>query len=140
MNNPLNEKIVYQTVLNGELEIDDQGRIWRIAKRGWDRWNKAIRLNKCKRVRAEHLTPLGYLQIRVMVNGKRYHLGAHRLVYFHFFGPIPKGITVNHKNGKKSDNEPRNLELATYSEQIRHAIKVLGFQNKRDAAGRFCGA
>jgi hypothetical protein len=126
MNNPMSEKTVYQAVLNGEIEIDSQGRIWRVGKRGWDRWKKCVCLKKCKRVRAEHLTPQGYLQIRVMFDKKRIHLGAHRLVYYHFFGPIPKGMTINHKNGIRADNNPGNIELATYAEQTKHAIDVLG--------------
>ncbi len=35
-------------------------------------------------------------------------------------------MTINHKNGHKSDNRPANLELATYSEQAIHARQVLG--------------
>jgi len=52
--------------------------------------------------------------------------GAHRLVWASRGGPIPEGWTINHVNGKKTDNRPENLELATYSEQRLHAIKVLG--------------
>jgi len=68
----------------------------------------------------------GYLQVRMMVAGKRHHAAAHRLVWFHIHGPIPDGVTVNHKNGMKSENWLGNLELATYSEQRRHALAVLG--------------
>ncbi len=113
-------------VIGGELEIDRQGRIWRVAKRGWDRWNQHVRLNKCNRVRAEHRTPLGYLQIRVMIGKVRTYVGAHRLVYRCLVGPIPEGLTINHKNGIKDDNRPRNFELATASQQVRHALDILG--------------
>lgn len=119
------EAQLYSAVLAGEMEIDSEGRIWRLAKRGWDRWNKCVKLNKCKRVRAENRLPHGYLQIRTMVDGRRAQVGAHRIVYRHFNGPIPAGLTVNHKNGKKDDNTPDNLELATYSEQQIHALRVL---------------
>ena len=119
------EAMIYRAVLDGELKIDEQGRIWRIAKRGWDRWNKRVRLNKCAKVRAEHPTPQGYLQIRVMFNGHRIYLQASRLVYFHFFGHIPLGMTINHKNGVKPDNKPSNLELMDYRQQAIHARHVL---------------
>ena len=115
---------IYKSVLNKELIISENGEIWRIAKRGWDRWSKNVRTNKCKKVRAEH--DVGeYLTIRTMYNGRRFTTGAHRLVYFHFYGKIPKGKTVNHKDGNKKNNHPNNLELLTDKQQIFHARNVL---------------
>lgn len=78
----------------------------------------------CEPRRAENLAGK-YLQVRVMFAGTRFHAMAHRLVWLHFEGPIPSGLTVNHKNGIWSDNRPVNLELATPSEQTRHARTVL---------------
>jgi DNA-binding XRE family transcriptional regulator len=97
------EEILFGLIQRGKFTIDDQGRIWKGNKR------------------AEHKTPSGYLQLRSMVNGIRYYVGAHRLVWIFFNGPIPDGMLVNHKNGQKDDNRPWNLELNTYSENIRHA-------------------
>lgn len=134
------ENQVLSAVESGLFEIDDLGRIWRLGKRGWDRWKRKIRINTCLKVRAENKTGLGYLQIRVMVNGKRAHAGAHRVVWRFFNGDIPLGMTINHKNGNKSDNRPENLELATYSDQIKHAIHTLGHHKNRDSQGRFSGA
>ena len=119
------EAQVYAAVVAGELEIDEAGRIWRVAKRGWNRWKKIVEVRPCKKVRAENKTGLGYLQIRTMVNKKRAQVGAHRIVFRHFNGPIQHGVTINHKNGKKDDNRPENLELATYSEQQIHALHIL---------------
>jgi DNA-binding XRE family transcriptional regulator len=110
MNNPLTESILVNFVLKGEWEIDSQGRIW----------------NKKTGRRAEHVVPHGYLQVRKMMRGKRLCVGAHRLVWRYFKGPIPPGLTINHRNGEKADNRPENLELATYSEQAVHAHRVLG--------------
>ncbi|MBU0643679.1 MAG: HNH endonuclease [Alphaproteobacteria bacterium] len=39
--------------------------------------------------------------------------------------PIPASMTINHKDGVKTNNRPENLELATMSEQRRHALDVL---------------
>lgn len=46
---------------------------------------------------------------------------AHRLVWQHFYGDIPLGMTVNHINGLKDDNRPENLTLSSYREQMQHA-------------------
>ena len=125
MSAPLNrEDEVYRAVEAGELTIDSDGRIWRIGARRGDRWGGTTRLIPCEPRRAEHATGT-YLQVRVMFQGIRVHAMAHRLVWFHFHGPIPSGLTVNHKNGTKTDNRPSNLELATPLEQVLHARKVL---------------
>lgn len=119
-----NEEAVYQAVVNGELEIDNLGQIWRIACRRADRWNGGTKIIPCKRRRAEN--DMGdYFQIRVMFDGKRHIALAHRLVWRHFKGPIPTGLTINHKDGQKKRNVPDNLELATYSEQQIHATQAL---------------
>jgi hypothetical protein len=111
------EEVVYPYVLTGLLTIDSEGRIWRSG------------------FRAENRTTLGYLQVRLMLGAKRYHALAHRLVYRHVSGqPIPDGLTINHRNGKKDDNRPGNLELASYSQQAVHARRVLG-RGRLDQSG-----
>lgn len=121
---PAIENRVYQAVLNGELRIDTQGRVWRLAARRWDRWVQQTRTMPCEPRRAEHNTG-SYLQVRVMFHGQRAYALAHRLVWRHFRGPIPEGLTINHRNGVKQDNRPENLELATDREQVQHARQVL---------------
>ena len=119
------EEKVYEAVIRCELEIDSMGRIWRIGKRGWDRWKKEVVTKSCKRVRAEHRLPLGYLQIRAMIDGVRYNGLAHRLVWFHVNGSIPDGFVINHKNGIKDDNRPSNLEIVSPSDNAKHAANEL---------------
>jgi hypothetical protein len=89
------------------FEIDAEGHVWRRARRG-------IR-------RAEHRTPAGYLQVRWMTGGVRYYAGAHRLVWQHFNGDIPLGHEINHDNGLKDDNRPRNLVCGSGGENMKHA-------------------
>ena len=105
MSNP--ERVVITAVLAGVLRIDDQGRVWRNTKRG--------------EVRAEKKLPNGYLQVRWMTGGVRYCAGAHRLVWQSVHGDITDGMTINHKNGLRDQNNIGNLEQATYSEQAKHA-------------------
>lgn len=135
MKSKQNETFVYQAVKNGDIEIRSDGTIWRLRKRGWDRWKSEAISRPCKPVRAEHDSG-EYFQIRAMLDGKRVMALAHRLVWLHFHGPIPEGITLNHKNGIKKDNRPSNLELATYREQQIHATRVLRIGHACDQHGQ----
>ena len=125
MNIQRSEIKVYRAVQRGELEIDNEGRIWRTHLQINNRWTGQLTMKPCKRRRAEHRVTQGYLQVHLMENKVRANASAHRLVWHHFFGAIPDGLTINHKNGIKDDNHPQNLELATASQQALHAARVL---------------
>lgn len=130
METRFNEEFVYPAVLAGELEIDSDGRIWRVMRKRQNNWAKTYTLVPCKRVRAEAMNDR-YLQVKVMKDGVRKYAAAHRLVWRHVNGPIPPGKTVNHIDGVTTNNRPQNLELATHKEQTAHAYAVL----KRKRAG-----
>lgn len=49
---------------------------------------------------------------------------VHRLVVKTFMGEIPLGLAVNHKDGDKTNNNLSNLEVVTYSENMRHAYRI----------------
>lgn len=120
----MNEAQVYEAVTSGELEIDEQGRVWRIAVRRWGR------IDPVPRRRAERHHPQyrrgrdGYLLVTRKVDGIEIATGAHRLVWLHFNGKIPDGQQINHVNGSKQDNRPENLELVTGSENVAHAHRT----------------
>ena len=61
----------------------------------------------------------GYLQIVLRKNGIARTLRVHRLVAAAFLGP--SFLTVNHKNGDKTDNRPCNLEYLSNRDNMRHA-------------------
>lgn len=118
------EQAVYEGILNGELEIDAEGFIWRIASRCGAGKGKSV-LIQVPRKRAEYPHRHGYLFVARMVNGIKHQVLAHRLVWVHVHGLIPDGLTINHKNGVKTCNRPDNLELATHGEQALHALHVI---------------
>lgn len=68
----------------------------------------------------------------------------HRMVAQAFLGPAPGGATdVNHINGDRSDNRVENLEWATRSQNMLHAVNVLGRKlgpPGRRMSGGFCQA
>lgn len=112
------EEIILQLEAAGEFEIRPDGTIWRLKVR---RGNITL---PCPPRRAEHRTPHGYLQVRAMVGCRRYHVGAHRVIWWKFRGPIPDGMVINHINGQKDDNRLENLELVTPSGNAMHAHRT----------------
>ncbi len=118
MGKPDPTSVVHEIVLLGHLEIDQEGRVWRVMER------RGQSVFAVPRRRAEHRSP-HYLQVRVMVGGVRYHACAHRVVWVHHNGPIPHGMEINHINGVKTDNRPANLEMVTRSKNVKHAVRVL---------------
>ena len=134
----MNETTIYrEAVETGELEIDAEGRIWRVAKRHGNQ--SGTQVLPVERRRAErHLadyrrgTDRGYLVVRrKRADQREIATGAHRLVWLHFHGPIPEGLEINHRNGDKQDNRPDNLQLVTTAENAAHAYET----GLRDNAG-----
>jgi hypothetical protein len=67
--------------------------------------------NLARQSKGSHLDKHGY---RILHSGKRggYNQPEHHSVMERIIGrPILKGETVHHKNGKRADNRPENLEL-----------------------------
>lgn len=66
----LSERLLVDLVRSGEWEIDAQGRVWRNFRRRGNKHHGGFRLDPCERSRAEKPTPAGYLQVRMMVDGR----------------------------------------------------------------------
>lgn len=120
------EEQVYKAVTEGWFDIRPDGSIWRVRQRKANRWNTSVTVKDVKPHRIDAVVGVGYRMVKFMVDGVQATALAHRLVWFHLHGKIPPGMTINHKNGDKSDNRPENLELATYAENSQHAVQVLG--------------
>lgn len=66
----------------------------------------------------------GYLRVTLSRNNRRLPHLVHRLVAAAFLG-LPKGLVVNHKDGDRHNNNLKNLEVVTRSENERHKWDVL---------------
>lgn len=101
----------------GVIEIRSDGSVWRLKHgkggRGW---------RVCKPYLAGSVhSHSKYRVISWMEKGTFYTVRAHRLVYVHFFGMIPEGYEIHHKNNNKIDNRPENLEVVTHKVNMRRA-------------------
>lgn len=101
----------------GKLEYRN-GEIWRL----WElrrNWLVSPR-------RAEKQTTNGYYTLRVTDKSIGYplYVMAHRVIWAFFNDSIPSGMTINHKNGIKTDNRIENLELVTQKENNAHARRI----------------
>lgn len=71
--------------------------------------------------------PRGYEIVNLMVNGNRIGVAVHTLVAATFVPNPEEKPQVNHIDGDKSNNHADNLEWSTESENMLHAVYVLGF-------------
>lgn len=69
----------------------------------------------------------GYQIVNFMIDGKRIGISVHTLVASVFVPNPDDKIQVNHIDGNKTNNAFYNLEWVTPSENIQHAISILGF-------------
>lgn len=75
-----------------------------------------------------HIHKLGYLYANLFVGKgktkKRVSLRIHRLVVEAFVGKIRKGLTVDHLDFNKQNNDISNLEVVTRAENLRRYHKA----------------
>lgn len=97
--------------------VSDEGRVAR--RNGGREW--ILRPGKNSR---------GYMMVQINLEGTRGSRKArtvHSLVLEAFVGPRPTPRHQgNHKDGDRANNGLRNLEWVTPSENVRHAIDILG--------------
>ena len=111
---------VWKQVDGWPYEVSDIGRVRHVG-------GNPIKL----RVR-----PTGYVSACLSNHGARRYVAVHRIVASAFI-PNPNGKPeVNHKDGDRSNNDVRNLEWVTRSENERHAYRVLKKEPNRPWAGK----
>ena len=96
-------------------EVSDRGNVRRSAP---GRCTHAGRVMKQQRM------AIGYLMVRPTVDGINVSVYVHDAVAAAFLGPKPDGMSVNHKDGNKTNNVPGNLEYVTHAENMRHAAET----------------
>lgn len=113
---------------NGRYRVNSEGHVFSHVHQD----KKTGEINR-KRLKPS-LNNSGYHGVCLYLDGlgkrNRKHHGVHILVAMAFLRRAPQDVEVNHRNGKKTDNNVRNLEWCTHSENERHAIKM-GLKGKK---------
>jgi hypothetical protein len=126
------ERLMLAAVHQGIFRVDNDGTIWRIGAR-----TRIGRIRPVEAKRAEELRPDGYSNVRLTIEGREIAIGAHRMVWLHLNGDIEEKLEINHRNGRRSDNHPSNLEPLTPGENLKHAYDQLGrFRPAGESNGR----
>lgn len=71
----------------------------------------------------------GYAIINICINGRAKGVAVHTMVARAFCEGYQEGLTVNHKDGDKLNNNSNNLEWITSYDNMKHARTVLGKSN-----------
>jgi hypothetical protein len=69
-----------------------------------------------------HSNFYGYIRVKRpdLTENRGGMIAEHRAVWIDYYGVIPEGVVVHHKNGDKSDNRIENLELFDGNGIYRH--------------------
>jgi len=84
-----------------DYSIDENGDVWS---------TKYGRLKKL----TTHKNARGHHRVSISLNGFKYTLDVHRLVYKIFVGEIPDSMDVYHLDRNKDNNHANNLVLASH--------------------------
>jgi DNA-binding transcriptional regulator YiaG len=126
------EQAFLAQVALGWFLVKGDGTIWRMIKFTGGGTPSLKRINSTRAERSKSKQD-GYPRVLFWHQGKRLKVHAHRIVWMVANkADIPDSMEINHKHedGDKSRNHPGNLELVTRSENVKHAIHVLGKKRK----------
>jgi hypothetical protein len=87
---------------------------------------KSLNYNKSNKEKLLKIRLLksGYCRVYLCKNGKARDFYIHRLVAINFLLKKDKDIQVNHIDGNKSNNNIKNLEWCSQSENMIHSYKI----------------
>jgi hypothetical protein len=99
---------------HGVYQVSNKGRVRRTE--GYRSHNRCF-------IKTAKPDRYGYPCVWITTDGERKNASVHRLVAEAFIGKCPAELSVNHKDGVKSNND-ENLEYVTQSENMRHAHRM----------------
>ena len=126
------EKAFLAFLAVGVFSIDQHGKIWKHRRLigGSQTGTPPYWKDQRPEVAAKSKSA-GYPTVMFSDGRTRHKVFVHRVVWMLTAQQdIPNGMQINHKNGIRGDTRPINLELMTPSQNVIHAIRVLGRKPK----------
>ena len=90
---------------DGILSLDGEFNIIRNATK--ISINNSIKFIEPRKI--ESINKKGYKRIGIRINKKTINVSSSRLTWTLFYGKIPEGLTINHKNGNKLNKAIQEL-------------------------------
>lgn len=124
----MNDQEVWKAIENfeGLYEVSSFGRVKRVERvvevKSKNQHSEYVTKRTFKECLIKPVLYDGYYCVSLYKNRKMYLKKIHRLVAIAFLGK--SDLTVNHKNGIKTDNRIENLEFITAQENTAHAIRT----------------
>ena len=105
----------------GRYEVSNFGRVMSYLRQGYD----CVPCAKYAHLVRPRRSKNGYLSVQICGGGKQnqHCRSIHRLVAAAFLN-LEDGMVVNHIDGDKTNNHVSNLEVVTYSDNSKHAIRT----------------
>ena len=88
-----------------------------------------IRGSGCWGWKGSH-SSVGYAKMSETLGGKTRHLGAHRVAYELFVGPIPAGLQIHHVCENRGCVNPQHLRIVTTRDNLLLSSNTLASQNR----------
>lgn len=95
------------------VDIKGYEGIYQINENGDVKSLKKSNRRKCDRILKPDINSSGYKRVILSYKNKQKRYLVHRLVYETFISEIPEGLTINHKDLNKLNNNINNLEIMT---------------------------
>jgi hypothetical protein len=111
---------IWKTLIDGEYEISNLGRIKSLAREYLNSVGNIMPLKE--RILSATLNNYGYLRVSLNFNGHQKTEKIHRLVAITFLDNPNNLPEVNHKDGNKQNNRVENLEWCNRAYNNRHAL------------------
>lgn len=106
---------VLKLLSEGVFKIDELGHVWRCKKKN----HTTKEYKNIPPRRAESIGGKGLLRIALQMPNKKVHnVGARRLIWEYFNGPLAVGVEIKAKNGNNIDNRIENLYINERSPTI----------------------